>query len=276
MISLLTLALLAAEPNAEPIRIAVPPLKLVNLDPKLADFYSGHLAQQLTFQGVRTLTNTEIAAVLGLERQKQMMGAGCGDNCSADMGEVLGVDGVLVGSVTRLEKTFQLDVKVVAAGSGAPLASASALSEDNDRLVGTFVVVAEQLAKQLAAKLNRTLDTSKSVELVQGPSTIKRLSFVPALIGVAGGVTGAIFLGIAGGNYGRLTTRRGEPLTEAQGQALASQGRTFQTVGWVCVGVGIAGLAAAAGMFLFGGNEVVRAGVALTPDFQGLTLSGSF
>lgn len=48
--TLVCLALLGQAPAAAPkaSKVAVPNLTLVNLDPKLADFYAGHLAQQLS------------------------------------------------------------------------------------------------------------------------------------------------------------------------------------------------------------------------------------
>jgi hypothetical protein len=265
---------LGIAPNAEPIKIAVPPLKLIGLDEKLADFYTGHLAQQLSFQGVRTITSAEIAALLGLDRQRALLGCH-DDHCTANITDALGVDGVLTGSVTRLDKSFQLDVKVLKTGDGTPLASASASSDDNDRLVGTFVVIAQQLAKQLASKLQRELKTDASVELVQGPSTVKRLSWAPLAVGGAAAITGGIFLVMAKGNYSQVTTRRDAPLTQDEVNRIADTGRTQQTIGWAAVGVGVAGVTAAALMFLLGGNETVRAGVALTPTGAGLTLAGA-
>ncbi len=268
----LCLTLLAAAP-AEPIRVAVPELKLSGIDPKLADFYTSHLAQQLTFQGVQTVPATEIAALLGFERQRQLVGCS-DDSCKAELSQSLGVDGLLVGSITKLERSYQLDVKVLAPKGGRALASASASSEDNDRLVGTFVIVAEQLAKQLASSLGRSLEGKQAVEIVRGPSAVKRLAWVPAVAGGAAAIVGGVFALQAKGSYDRLTQKRGEPLTEAQADQLADAGRTQQTVGWVGIGVGAAALVGAAGMFLFGGDEVVRAGVAVTPGGVSVGLAG--
>ncbi len=268
----LCLALLTAAPP-EPIQVAVPSLGLVNLDPKLADFYTGHLAQQLSFQGVRTVSATELAALLGFDRQRQLMGCSS-DSCKAEISKSLGVDGLLVGSVTKIDRTFRLDVRVVSPRDGRPLAGASASSDDNDRLVGTFIIVAEQLAQQLAKSLGRTLADKSAVEIVRGPSQVKRLFWIPAAAGGVAAITGGIFMLQAKGSYDRLTVKRNEPLTEAQADEVAAAGRTQQTVGWVGVGVGVAALAGAAGMYLLGGDEVVRAGVAVTPGGVSIGVAG--
>ncbi|MBX7097471.1 MAG: hypothetical protein K1X89_07160 [Myxococcaceae bacterium] len=269
--TMLVLSLAAAAP--EPIRIAVNELTLVNQDPKLSSFYTQHLAQQLSFQGVKTLTSTEMAAVLGLERQRQL--AGCpDDSCRADVASALGVDGLLIGSVTKLDRSYQLDVKIVAAGDGRPLAVASSSSDDNDRLVGTFVVVAEQLAKQVSTMLGRPLTPGASVEVVQGASRIKRLSWIPAAAGVGSAVVGGVFLGLSRGKYDLLVKPQAQPLTREQYDGAVSAGKSQQTVGWALVGVSAALVVGAAGMFLFGGNETVRAGVALAPGGAGISFSG--
>ncbi|MGQ0508808.1 MAG: hypothetical protein ACT4TC_26195 [Myxococcaceae bacterium] len=263
LLTALCLGLLAATPDT-PIQVAVPPLKLVNMDAKLADFYTGHLAQQLSFQGVRTLSSSEVAALLGFERQRQLMGC-LDDACKAQVSQALGVDGLLVGSVTKLDRSYQLDVRVLSPTNGRPLAGASASSDDNDRLVGTFVVVAEELAKQLSRTLNRSLEGRAAVEIVQGASKVKRLSWIPAVAGGAAAIAGGVFMVQAKGSYDRLTKPGQEPLLRSNAEALARSGQLQSTVGWIGIGVGAAAIAAAAGMFFFGGDEKVRAGVALSP-----------
>lgn len=272
--TVLCLALLSAAPS-EPIQVAVPGLKLVNLDPKLTDFYTGHLAQQLSFQGVRTLASNEVAALLGFERQRQLMGCDS-DACKAQITRALGVDGLLVGSITKLERTYRLDVRILAPKDGKPLAGASASSDDNDRLVGTFVIVAEQLAKQLAKSLNRKLEGAPAVEVVRGPSQVKRLAWIPAVAGGVAAIGGGVGIFLSKGNYDRLTQKRGEPLLEPEAERLANAGRMQQTLGWVGIGIGAAALVSAAGMYVFGGDEVVRAGVALSPNGASVGVAGVF
>ncbi len=263
---------LAAAPEPT-ITVAAPGFQLVNVDPNLSDFYTNHLAQQLSFRGVRTVTTKDTAALLGFERQRQLLG--CPDDvCRLQLTKQLGVDGLLVGTITRLGNTYRLDVRILATEGGAPIAGASSESGDNDRLVGTFTLVADQLAKQVSEKLNRPLVTSGPTEVSNGPSLAKRLSWIPAGVGAIGLGVGVGMLFAAKGTNDRLNQTGGTALTTAQANALVSSGYTQQTVGFVSLGVGIAAVAAAAGMFFFGGDEIVHAGVALAPGQTGIVITG--
>lgn len=262
--------------TAEPkIRVAVPALTVLNLDDKLGDFYASHLAQQLSYRGVGTITSSEIAALLGFERQRQLLGCP-DDSCKADVLQRLGVDGLLVGRVTKLDKSYQLDVRIISPGDARPLAAASANTEDQDRLVGVFTVVAAQLANELSQKLNRQLGPQGGVEVVLQPSKVKRRSWAPLVAGVVSFGIGGALLGLARGAYNDLITPRTFDMAydQATADAIASRGQTYQTVGWVMVGVGGACVVAAAAMFLLGGNDTVQAGVALTPSGGSIAVSG--
>ena len=152
---------------------------------------------------------------------------------------------------------------------------ASSTTGDSDALVGSIVVIADQLARQTAAKLGRTLD-AKAGEIVRGPTLVKRLSWLPAVVGVAGGATAAVELVLAKGSYAKLTTPQTPLLSGEQANAVAATGRTQQTVGIAAVAVGAAALVAAGAMFLFGGDEVVTTGVAIAPGQVSIGISGVF
>jgi hypothetical protein len=271
LLSLLALALLGTEPD--PIKVAAPSLQLVNLDPKLGDFYTEHLAQQLTFQGIRTQTPKDIAAVLGLERQQKLLGCADGQ-CTAELGKALGVDAILLGSVTRIEKTYQVNVRIISAIDAQLLASVSTSSDDNDRLVGSFSVVAQQLAKQLSSKLNRKITADSSVAVATSATTVKRFSWAPLAAGAAGAVVGGVFFAQGAATHQRLVSRTGTALSDVESAELVRKGQSQQLIGWVGTGIGIAGVAAAASMFFLGGNEEIRAAVAVGPGSMSLGISG--
>jgi hypothetical protein len=76
--------------------------------------------------GLRVITQSELAAVLGLERQKELLGcAEEGSACTAEISEALGVDGLITGSLGFAGQDFQLDVKVVATSSRVLLSAYS-------------------------------------------------------------------------------------------------------------------------------------------------------
>lgn len=283
MIPLLLILTLGAEPR--PIRIAVPGLSAVNLEPGRADAYTTHLAQQLTFKGVRAVTSSDFAAVLGLERQQQLLG--CmdeDDRCRETSVLNANIDGLLEGTVSKLGSKWTLDVRVLEPGSARALASASVSSGDEDGLLGSLALVAEQLAAQLSTALQRPLVPQLAIELRRA-SAVKRLSWLPLAVGVAAGGAGAAGLLLANHAADQLKQRRdaalppgqpGGPLTPAQSDQVVREGQLQQTLGWVGVGVGAAGLVTAAGMFLFGGEEVVTANVSLAPGQLSVGVAGTW
>ncbi|MBL8950883.1 MAG: hypothetical protein JNK82_08910 [Myxococcaceae bacterium] len=97
---------------APELKIAAPGLTLNGLDEKLSSPFTDHLAQR--FEGVRVITSRDIAALLGLQRQAQLLA--CGDaaaNCMAELGNALGVDGVLIGDVVKLGRVVQLNLRII-------------------------------------------------------------------------------------------------------------------------------------------------------------------
>ncbi len=151
--ALLCLALTTA---AEPIKLASPGLAGLNLAPEALSFYSEHLAQQVRFAGPKVLTAGDIGAVLGIERQKQLMG--CSDNgtaCTVELANALGVDGVIVGHLAKLGSTYQLDVHVLAAKDGEALAARSAKAASEEALVAEMDRLAPDLVDEVYRRLGR-------------------------------------------------------------------------------------------------------------------------
>ncbi len=277
MLALITVALLAADPAAakESVKLAAPSLTLIDLDPKLKGFYTDHLAQQLRFQGVQVSTDSDIAAVLGLERQRQLLGC-TDDACKAQIGASLGVDGLVLGTVTKLDRSFKMDLRVVAAGTARVIATASTSTGDNDQLVGSIVVIAEQLAKQSAAALGKSLSPQASAQIVRGATMVKRMAWVPAVIGLAALGAGAFEMSQAGQSYDQLTKKQSPLLSQAEADAAAARGNQQQTLGLVGLSLGAAAVIAGGAMFLFGGDELITTGVAIGPNQVTLGVSGVF
>lgn len=280
MIHLVLLAVVAAAPPpggdgkpaaAKSFQVAFPALTLINVGSK-EDPFTPVLAQQLGYHGIRALTPGDMQSILGLERQRQLVG--CNDaKCGVELASALGAEAVLNGSVTRAGKSYLLTVRVLAANDASTLAEASTESDDLERFLGTFGAVAEQLSRQLSTKLGLNLQDT-SVEVVQGASRVKRLSWLP-LIATAGGVAlGTAFAIKSNSSYATLTTPSATPLSAKVADDLASSGRSQQTISWVSFGVAVAGAAGAACMFLLGGDEVVRAQASITPGGAGLVFSG--
>src|SRR5206468_3795433 len=87
---------------------------------------------------LKVTTATDVANVLGVERQKQLLGCGDQSACLAELAGALGVDGILSGSVVKTEATWLANVKVVRAGDGSTWLDASERLKSEEEL-GNFL-----------------------------------------------------------------------------------------------------------------------------------------
>src|SRR5687767_9578727 len=110
MLAFVASAVLAATPA--PPSIAAPGLNGFNVPAEGLAFFSEHVATRLANEGLKVMTRSQIAAVIGLEREKAMLG--CTDessDCLAELQDALGVDGVLMGQLAKLEDEYQFNLK---------------------------------------------------------------------------------------------------------------------------------------------------------------------
>ena len=112
---LLTFVTLAAGQAmaAEPLKIAAPGLQTVKISKEMAEFCNQHLSAALTQHSFRVLTPAEITAVLGLERQRKLIGCEEDTSCVAELANALGVQAVLLGSVGSFGDLFQVNLKII-------------------------------------------------------------------------------------------------------------------------------------------------------------------
>src|SRR3954464_15436468 len=85
--------------------------------------------------GFKVTTKNDVAQVLGIERQKQLLG--CGDaqsSCLAELAGALGVDGILSGSLARIGSGFTVTLRVLRATDGSELATASVRVKNEEEL----------------------------------------------------------------------------------------------------------------------------------------------
>lgn len=147
-------ATLAVTLGAEPVKLASPGLSAHHLSEDDAQVYSDHLAQQLTLQGIRVITASDIAAVLGHERERQLLG--CSDDsslCIAELGDALGVDGLVTGTLSNVNGSYQVNVRILSTRDATPLSVYSGEAQGEKALRGELSVAAKLLAAQLKAKL---------------------------------------------------------------------------------------------------------------------------
>jgi hypothetical protein len=249
MLGLPVLLMLSAAPS-----LAQPPFNTANVPADVAGFCAEHLAVELSSRGVRVITPREIAAMLGVERQRELLG--CNDanasSCIAELGNALGADGLLLGDLGRIGKRYQLNIRIVRGGTGELALTWSGNVDSESDLLPLITKAADTLAPQIAERLHAASTAGGEIAAQSGGA--RRWPLWPTLL--AGGfvVVGAVLDGLAGFSYGRLTTPSMMPFTTfGDASAVATQGKAFMYAAPVAYGLAAASLVLALVLFLRGG-----------------------
>lgn len=146
-------SLLLALLSTAPIRVAAPGFNAVDVDPKRVDFFVDYLADQLGSQERLVITTkTEIAALLGMERQRQLLGCSeTSSECLAELAGALGADALLIGNVVKVGTEVAATIKIVRASNGVALASTSGRFPDDARLLDWLRGIAPELGDRVRA-----------------------------------------------------------------------------------------------------------------------------
>jgi hypothetical protein len=272
---LLTLSLvLAVEPTAE-LKIAAPGLNTSGMEASVAAPLTDHLAR--AFKGVRVITPRDISVLLGLERQKQLLG--CGEEsseCMAELGNALGVQGVLVGDLVKLGKTMQINARIIDPLTGRQLAAASERVNTEEEIFDALSRVGEQLRFQFLTALGRPPGTAVATVSASGGGS-RRFFPIPFAIGGASLVAGIACLVLSEGAWQRLTSIGATPrYTQMQAAAIANEGKVFQTAGATLVTVGVAAAVAGVGLLLFGSSGSSQPTATLGVSTNGAFVAGTF
>lgn len=235
-----------------PVRLAAPGLHGVRVTPDVVGFFSDHLAQQLTVQGLQVVTASEMQSLIGLERQKALLGcdAVAQSSCLVELASALGVDGVVTGSVGRFDETIQVNLKVISASDGRSLGAWSGSAEKESAVLARLNEAASSLAAQVAVSLHHT-PLPAAAAPVASPS---RWWLLPTGVALAGAVTGSIFMARVAGVDSAL--RAGQPAELPQANAALAQARTEQVVAITAFAVGGAALITAGGLLWAGTSSV--------------------
>jgi hypothetical protein len=190
------------------VTLAAPGFQTVNVAPELATFLNDHFAQQLTLGGLRVITGREIGALVGLERQKQLLG--CSDaesECVAEIANALGADGLVTGNVGRFgTDTFQVNTRILGP-DGKPLTVSSARVQGETAVLDELSRAAREAATELQSRLRPEAPTEGaerpgvSTSPVEPPPSRPVASWsipTPNLILGAAGVSGGALLGVTG------------------------------------------------------------------------------
>jgi TolB-like protein len=106
----------AAAPGATPARkkLVVLDVRAIGVEKESADILSEvALTEAVRFRSLQVIGQSDVGALLGLERQKQLLGCREDSACMTELGGALGADLILIGSLGQLGKAMRLDVSLV-------------------------------------------------------------------------------------------------------------------------------------------------------------------
>ncbi len=265
---------------AAPLKLASPGLSLLNLDEKMGNFYTDHLGTTLKQPGsVELVTPREIASLLGMERQKQLLG--CSDasgSCVAELANALGADGVVLGDLAKIGSRYQVNLKVISASDGKTLAMFSEGAASEEALLDVLARGGTLLRAQTLKSFGLTSDvpvaavTPSSVESAPSKPLSRKLAFIPMGLGVAA-LGGGLAAVIVSENASAELTKA--PVV-ANAEATRDRGRTAGAVGTALIITGGALLAGGVVWYLLGAEAPPPVTLAPTANGGTLVFSGGF
>lgn len=258
--------------SPEPVRLACPGLTNFQVDPKEAEFYTEYLSQQFFSHGIRVTTQSEIGAMIGLERQKQLLGCEDQSTCFAELAGALGVDGVITGNLAKLDDAYAITVKILAAKDGAPILAESARVSSKTALLDWLSAFSKTASARLLDRRQGTDQTPPVTAQAQsdvkssgeGPSKLK--VWLPAAAGGALIVAGGVATALAISNHAAISNGDPTITNRTELNERKRSGETMNTVGVALIAAGVAGLGVAAVMAFTGAEEPPPVALGVTTD----------
>jgi TolB-like protein len=244
---------------------------------RLATALTDAVATDLSRSGVaEPVTPQDLASVLGLEKQKQLLG--CSDEsttCMAEMTAALGAPWVVAGSLSRLGSTTRLDLKLVRAKDGRISFRDGRTVTDDSQL---YAAVSE---------LVRGLVTSPDFSAASGVVAVADFStvmaspppkVVPWVVAALGGgalVAGGIVSASAAASWGNLQSESWRASTYWQGiETETAAYRRNVVLGPVLAGAGA--VAAVSGLIWALSGKPAAAAVSIAPTANGVLVRGEW
>jgi TolB-like protein len=133
---LVALALAAAVPvsaSAAKPKVAVLEVRAVQgVGAGTASILTAIIAGDLANAGFSVISQSDIVALIGFEKQKQIMGCGEDSSCLAEIGGALGAEYVLMSQVGRIGSRFHMSIQLLDGRKGVPLSRVSRFSNSSE------------------------------------------------------------------------------------------------------------------------------------------------
>jgi TolB-like protein len=253
-------------------------LNLAPSDPSLKQLADSLSEQVLTELGrtrrVDTLGQSDMTAVLGLERQKQLLGCGeLATSCLAEFSAALGAPWLVSGSIARLGKAVRIDLKLIRTSDGTAVYRDGRSTHDESEV---FEVVSS-MVKDMASKVEFGPSSGAVAATVDAPAAQGPLPWVVVGSGAAVVAVGAYFCASASSQWKNLNDSVWKQRTSWV--VVKQTGDSFNgnvIAGPLLVGVGIAAAAGGLAWYFLGRPNDGGSKVAIGSAGNGVWVGGSF
>ena len=190
-------------------------------------------------QHIEAMSQSDLAAVLGLEREKQLLGcAEDSTSCFAELSAALGAQLLVTGSLARLGGAVRIDLKLIRTKDGVALHRDGRSTNQEAEVFGLLATMVKELAGRVAGSGGVPTETATSSSSTSGagPGPIVLMS-----AGAVALVAGIVVSGIAGSQWKNLN----DPVWAARTSwvDVKATGDSFNTnaiLGPLIIGTGLA------------------------------------
>lgn len=241
-IAVAALLSLAGTPPAEPRRISVslPQLGLVGeFDRARADSYLDFFAERLSRTGTWDVTTSnQVAQLLGVERQKQLLGCTEDSSCLVEVAAALGGETLISGNLGKIGTAYTINLRLISATTGKTIAAASDRVPSDDALYGWLERTASLFTEKARAELRPGLRALTPTAAKPNPGP----GLIVAGLGLAGIAVASGLWVASGADALRLRTEMPPFADDAEFLAVSRRGLAMQTGGWIAAIGGAAAL----------------------------------
>jgi hypothetical protein len=284
-------AALPAGAKGGALRIAVvDPRATGEVPPRALAALAQSLAPELRkLDGVSAIGLQDIRDMLGLERQRQMLGCAADEACLAEIGGALGVDEMVALDLTLLGKSYTLSARRIDMRRAKVVQSQSQRFDrrDGEELLAVVGPIVAALYPERPLKTGKTRGVSREEIRRLNPPPLPAWSFAATAGAAVAALGGGVFYGLSARDYSRQYQRLSSsssttPVSGSELQALQSTGRSRQRTANVLYATSGA-FALAAGVQAFftdwhGDRAALRVGPVALADGSGggVLLAGRF
>lgn len=218
----------------------------------------------------RVISSKEIVTLIGLERQRQLLGCSEDSSCMAEIANALGSELVVSAAVGKVGSTYLVSVRLIDGRTSRTAARANAEVTDPNMLLRAVWTASQEMLDKYGASLPPDQAAKWANRPKQAaPAQLASIDTTPNFFGVSAGVVGGVQVLSEAGKRGSigaqvdLTFQRGR-LDLAAGLIIGPNLGVRLTATWALIasrfrlGVGLRG-AGYPGLRLYGGGVVTTA-----------------